>query len=159
MFPLCSCNRMTHPDLQPGQILARGVARHLARSFDFSTVLELVPERGLRVDVMALGPKGEIWVIECKSSRADFASDSKWEGYLDWCDRYFWAVDADFPTEILPDQTGLIIADGFDAEIIKMGPECKLAAARRSVLIRKFARHAARRDQSYRDPGIAAFLD
>ena len=46
---------------------------------------------------MALGPKGEIWVIECKSSRVDFTSDAKWQGYLDWCDRYFWAVDEEFP--------------------------------------------------------------
>ena len=53
-----------------------------------------MPTRGLRVDVFALGPKGEFWVIECKSSRADFIADGKWQGYLEWCDRYFWAVDA-----------------------------------------------------------------
>lgn len=75
-------------ELQPGQLLARGVSRHL-RSHGFVSVEEFVPERGKRVDVMALGPKGEIWVIECKSSRADFQSDQKWEGYLEWCDRYF----------------------------------------------------------------------
>ena len=101
---------------------------------------------------MALGPKGEIWVIECKSSRADYQSDRKWEGYLDWCDRYFWAVDEDFPTDLLPEGTGLIIADVYDAEIIRMGPEEKLAPARRAVLIRKFARHAALRLHGVRDP-------
>ena len=95
--------------LQPGQLLARGVCRHLL-SHDFVTVEELVPTSGLRVDVMALGPKGEVWVIECKSSRADFQTDHKWQGYLEWCDRFFWAVDVDFPTELLPDETGLIIA-------------------------------------------------
>jgi hypothetical protein len=68
--------------IQPGQILARGVARHLA-SLGFACVEELVPARGLRVDVMALGPKGDIWIVECKSSRADFMSDSKWRGYLE----------------------------------------------------------------------------
>lgn len=137
--------------LQPGQLLARGVCRHM-RAYDFVTVEELVPTRGLRVDVMALGPKGEIWVIECKSSRADFMSDSKWQGYLEWCDRFFWAVDSDFPTELLPDDTGLIIADPYDAEIIRMGPEDKLAAARRKVMMQKFARHSALRLQAFRDP-------
>lgn len=140
--------------LQPGQLLARGVCRHLA-SHGFSVVEEFVPERGMRVDVMALGPKGEIWVVECKSSRADFQSDCKWEGYLDWCDRYFWAVDLAFPTDLLPMETGLIIADSYDAEIVRMAPEDKLAGARRNVLIRKFAFHAARRLQALRDPEAA----
>lgn len=141
--------------LQPGQLLARGVCRHLL-SHDFVGLEEFVPERGLRVDVMAVGPKGEIWVIECKSSRADFTSDNKWQGYLEWCDRYFWAVDADFPTELLPDETGLIIADSYNAEILRLGPETPLAAARRKVLMRKFSRVAARRLQSFRDPGVSA---
>jgi hypothetical protein len=141
-------------DLQPGQKLARGVARHL-HSHGYVSIEEFVPARGLRVDVMALGPKGEIWVIECKSSRADFQSDGKWQGYLEWCDRYFWAVDTDFPTDLLPDGTGLIIADAYGAEIIRMAPEDKLAPARRGVLIRKFATHAARRLRSLRDPGVA----
>jgi hypothetical protein len=141
-------------DLQPGQILARGVCRHLA-SHGFSVIEEFVPDRGLRVDVMALGPKGEIWIVECKSSRADFQSDHKWEGYLDWCDRYFWAVDLEFPSELLPVETGLIIADGYDAEIVRMAPEDRLAGARRNVLIRKFATHAARRLQALRDPEAA----
>ena len=144
--------------LQPGQILARGVARHL-RQHDFVSVEEFVPTRGLRMDVYALGPKGEFWVIECKSSRADFNADTKWQGYLEWGDRYFWAVDADFPTELLPDETGLIIADGYDAEIVRMSPETKLAPARRKVMLQKFARHAAGRLQGYRDPGVAALVD
>jgi len=139
------------PLLMPGQLLARGVCRHL-RQHDFATLEEFVPQRGLRVDVMALGPKGEIWVIECKSSRADFNADAKWQGYLEWSDRYFWAVDAAFPTNLLPEGTGLIIADAYDAEILRMGPETKLAAARRKVLTRKFARNAAQRLQTYRDP-------
>ncbi|MEO1794474.1 MAG: MmcB family DNA repair protein, partial [Pseudomonadota bacterium] len=85
---------------RPGQRLARGVCRHLL-DLNFVSVEELTPTRGLRVDVMALGPKGEVWVIECKSSRADFTGDHKWQGYLDWCDRFFWAVDGDFPTDLL----------------------------------------------------------
>jgi len=139
------------PELQPGQRLARGVCRHLL-SYDFVCVEELTPVRGRRVDVMALGPKGEIWVIECKSSRTDFTSDKKWGDYLEWCDRYFWAVDEAFPTELLPEDTGLILADDFDAEIIRMAPEVKLAPARRKAVVQKFARHAALRAQAARDP-------
>lgn len=122
----------------------------------FVTVEELVPSRGLRVDVMALGPKGEIWIVECKSCRADYQGDAKWHGYLEWCDRYFWAVDQEFPTDLLPDTSGLIVADAYDGEILRMAPETKLAPARRKVMIQKFATHAARRLQALRDPGVAA---
>lgn len=139
--------------LQPGQLLARGVCRHLAE-LGFAALEEYVPERGRRVDVMALGPKGELWVIECKSSRADFMADSKWQGYLDWADQFFWAVDADFPCDILPAETGLILADGYGGEIVRMGPQTRLAGARRSAVTRKFARDAARRLLRWRDPAI-----
>jgi hypothetical protein len=142
------------PRLMPGQILARGVSRHLL-GHDFVTLEEVVPTPGLRVDVMALGPKGEIWIVECKSGRADFRTDRKWQGYLDWCDRFFWAVDAGFPTDLLPQGTGLILADGYDAEILRMGPETPLAGTRRKMMVQKFARHAALRLQALRDPGLS----
>jgi hypothetical protein len=138
----------------PGQRLARGVARALL-GLDFVTVEELVPAPGLRVDLMALGPKGEVWVIECKSGRTDYLTDRKWQGYLEWCDRFFWAVDAEFPTDLLPHGTGLILADAFDAEIVRMGPEVALPPARRKVMLQKFARCAALRLQGLRDPGIS----
>ncbi|WP_322895136.1 MULTISPECIES: MmcB family DNA repair protein [unclassified Yoonia] len=150
---------MQLPDipLQPGHLLARGICRHL-RGHDFVSVVELVPARGLRVDVMALGPKGQIWIVECKSSRADFMTDHKWQHYLDWCDQFFWAVDSNFPTELLPDETGFILADGYDAEIIRHGPESRLPPARRKAITQKFARHAAIRAQIARDPGfVTAF--
>lgn len=140
--------------LTPGQRLARGVCRHL-RDLGFAPVEELVPASGLRVDVMALGPKGEIWVVECKSGLPDYRSDRKWQGYLDWCDRFFWAVDAEFPAEILPPETGLIRADPFGAEILRHGPQTPLAPARRRVLVQAIARHAALRLLSLRDPAGA----
>ena len=121
-------------------------------SHGFTCVEELVPARGLRVDVMALGPKSEIWIVECKSGRADFQSDHKWQGYLEWCDRFFWAVDSDFPTELLPEDCGLIIADAYGGEIIRMAPEEKLAAARRKSVLQNFAATAARRLHGLRDP-------
>ena len=138
-------------DLTPGQLLARGACRHMA-SMGVVCLEEFVPVKGLRVDVLALGPKGELWVIECKSSKADFQTDKKWEGYLAWCDRYFWAVDMDFPTDLLPEGTGLLVGDSYDAEIIRLAPEEKLAPARRKVIIQKFAMNAARRLQSLCDP-------
>ena len=146
--------RAMHDDfLQPGQRLARGVSR-LLRSHDFATLDEVTPCPGLRVDVMALGPKGEVWVIECKSSRADFAADHKWQAYLDWCDRFFWAVPAEFPTEILPQDAGLIIADDYFAEILRLGPATLLAGARRKALTQRFARTAAFRHHALRDPRL-----
>ncbi|WP_417267286.1 MmcB family DNA repair protein [Celeribacter baekdonensis] len=153
--PALSSHQPIHT--QPGQVLARGVCRHL-RTLDVTCLEEMVPTRGLRVDVMGLGPKGAVWVVECKSSRADFISDSKWQGYLPWCDRYFFAVNPAFPVEILPEETGLIIADGYGAEIIRMPDEVKLPAARRKALHLSFARQAALRLQSYRDPGVAALF-
>ena len=140
-------------DLQPGQKLARGVSRHL-RTLGYASLEEFVPTRGLRVDVMALGPKGELWVIECKSSRADYQADHKWQGYLEWCDRFFWAVDMEFPTELLPDATGLIVADPYDAQVLRMAPEDKLPPARRKKLTQKFAMDAAQRLQRLRDPRL-----
>ena len=140
-----------------GQHLARGTARAL-RSYDFASLIEFVPTSGLRVDIMALGPKGEFWVIECKSSRADYLADSKWHHYLEWADRFFWSVPADFPAEILPPQTGLIRADAYGADIVQMAPETPLPAARRRAQTLRFARIAALRDQAARDTGVSAFL-
>ncbi len=144
-------------NLQPGQLIARGVSRHLI-SHGFSVLEEFSPERGLRVDVAAINKAGEIWVVECKSSRADFMSDNKWQGYLPWCDRFFWAVDANFPLEILPDGFGLIIADQYDANIETHAPETKLSAPRRKTITRNFARTAADRLWRSLDPEGAKHL-
>jgi hypothetical protein len=146
----------TH-SLTTGQRLARGTCRHLA-ALGFASVEEVIPTPGLRVDVMALGPKGQVWVVECKSSRADFMSDAKWQGYLPWCDRFFWAVDTQFPIQLLPDATGLILADDYDAEIIRMPHETRLAAPRRRAVTQIFARTAALRLQSLRDPQPSGLL-
>lgn len=138
--------------LTPGQRLARGVMRHLA-GHGFACLAEFVPAPGLRVDVAALGPKGDIWVVECKSGLADFRADGKWQGYLPWCDRFFWAVDTDFPASVLPGDTGLIRADAHDAAILRHGPETRLAGARRAALTRRLARTAAFRLAGMADPG------
>ena len=141
--------------LAPGQLLARGVGRCLS-AMGFAPLMEFTPERGRRVDVMALGPKGQVWIVECKSSLADFRSDTKWQGYLPWCDQFFWAVDTDFPQEVLPPDTGLILADAWDAHILRHGPAQPLAAARRKALTLRFAQNAALRLQRLHDPVAGA---
>jgi hypothetical protein len=141
--------------LQAGQLLARGVARHL-RGQDFATLTEFVPAAGVRVDLIALGPGGEFWIVECKSCRTDFVADRKWLGYLQWCDRFFWAVDEGFPDEILPEDAGLIRADAYDAEILRLPEPAPLAPARRRALLQKFARIAAWRLGQLIDPGPGA---
>ncbi|QAR27395.1 DNA repair protein MmcB-related protein [Paracoccus denitrificans] len=113
---------------------------------------EFVPTGGLRVDVISVSPKGEIWVVECKSCRADFVSDRKWQGYLEFCDRFFWAVDADFPEELLPAGSGLIRADSWGGELIRMAPETRLAGARRTRLLRDIARVSTARLLALTDP-------
>lgn len=139
--------------LTPGQKLARGTRRHLLQH-NFVCLDEFTPVSGLRVDLMAVGPKGELWVIECKSSRVDFATDQKWHRYLDYCDRFFWAIDVDFPSEVLPEETGLILADSFDAEIVRFGEKYPLSAARRRKLLIKFGRNAASRYMDLREAAM-----
>jgi hypothetical protein len=141
---------------EPGRRLARGVCRGL-RERGFAPLLEFVPEPGLRVDVIALGPAGEVWIVECKSGREDFAADRKWAGYLPWCDRFFWAVDAAFPVELLPPDAGLILADAYGAEIARMPEATPLAPARRRALVQRFARTAAGRLAQTLDPLAGGF--
>ncbi|MEM9010397.1 MAG: MmcB family DNA repair protein [Pseudomonadota bacterium] len=130
--------------LLTGVDLARGVCRHLTDR-GVACLTEFVPQRGLRTDVTGLDKKGEVWVVECKSGLPDYRSDQKWRHYLDWCDRYFWAVTGDFPEDVLPEETGLIRADAYDAEIVREAPLTPLAPARRRALTLRFARVAALR--------------
>lgn len=143
--------RMETPPLH-GHGLARGTMR-LMRAMGHAALAEFVPRRGLRVDVMAVTDKGEVWIVECKSCRADFLTDRKWRSYLEFCDRYFWAVDACFPQGLLPEDAGLILANAHDAEILRLPQAQKLPAARRARLLRDFARAAAWRLQDRLDPG------
>ena len=133
--------------------IARGVMRHFSQ-IGLSSLSEFSPARGLRVDIITLGMANEIWIVECKSCQSDFKSDKKWQNYLDWCDRYFWAVDAKFPINILPSDTGLIIADAYDASIFREAPLNKLSAARRKKITKSIARSACNRLLTHTDPKI-----
>lgn len=135
----------------PAPLIARGVAR-LLDDHGFATLAEFSIGAGWRMDLCALGRRGEIWCVEIKSSRADFTADAKWPGYLEWCDRFFFAVAADFPEKILPADEGLIRADPWGAEILRYGSERRLAPARRKALTLAFARAAASRLRSLLDP-------
>ena len=131
--------------------ITRGVMRHFGQ-IGLSSLSEFSPVKGLRVDIIALGLLDEIWIVECKSSQNDFKSDKKWQNYLDWCDRYFWAVDGKFPIDILPSDTGLIIADAYDASILREAPLNKLSAARRKKVTKLIARSACNRLLTHTDP-------
>ena len=133
--------------------IARGVMRHFAQ-IGMSSLSEFSPARGLRVDIITLGMSDEIWIVECKSGQSDFKSDKKWQNYLDWCDRYFWAVDRKFPIDILPSDTGVIIADAYDASILRDSPLNKLSAARRKKIMNSVARSACNRLLLHTDPEI-----
>lgn len=123
----------------------RGCGRLLAQ-MNYAALTELALATGRRVDIIALGPKGEIIVIEIKSSLTDYLTDGKWEEYLDFCDRFFFAVPPDFPREVIPQEVGLIVADKYEAEILREGAhDTPLPPARRKALTLQFARVAARR--------------
>ncbi|MDO5642372.1 MAG: MmcB family DNA repair protein [Paracoccus sp. (in: a-proteobacteria)] len=148
---------LPHPALprQPGFRLARGTARMLI-SYGHAVLAEFVPVRGLRLDLISISPSGEIWIVECKSSAADFAADRKWRHYLEWGERFFWAVDCDFPEARLPQDSGLIRADAWGAEIMRESPLSRLAPARRNRLYRDIARIAAMRLYQAGDEGQGA---
>ncbi|MEO1491739.1 MAG: MmcB family DNA repair protein [Pseudomonadota bacterium] len=129
---------------RPGERLARGVCRMLLDE-GFAPLTEFPTKTRRRMDICALGPAGEIWCIEVKSSRADFMADSKWHEYLDWCDRLYFAVPDGFPEEILPAEHGLIRTDAYAAEVVRTAPDAKLGSARRKAITLRFARLAAER--------------
>lgn len=127
-----------------GVALARGVVRVLAQH-DRPALTEVTLRNSRRADVMAIGRDGTVWIVEVKSSVADYRSDAKWQEYRDFCDRFFFAVPPDFPAEIIPDDCGLIIADTYDGAIVREAPDQKLNAARRKAVTLRFARMAAER--------------
>ena len=133
--------------------ICRGTTR-LLRAHDFVCLPEFTLPNGRRADIFAVSGKGAIWILEIKSSVADFRTDSKWPDYREFCDRLFFAVAPDFPIEILPDETGLVLADRFAAAFEREAPEHTLPAARRKALTLRFGRAAADRLSLLADPAI-----
>jgi len=131
--------------------LQRGVCRAL-RALGLSVVTELSLANGRRADVVALSSGGDVLIVEIKSCLLDYQTDGKWQDYLAFCDRLYFAVNADFPSEMIPVQAGLILADRFGAELVREPAEERLSAARRKAMMLNFARAAALRLQLYLDP-------
>ncbi|HWE77376.1 MAG TPA: MmcB family DNA repair protein [Pseudolabrys sp.] len=131
--------------------VARGTAR-LLHAHGFSVLSELPLPSGRRADLVALDAAGTVWIVEIKSSIADFRADQKWPDYRAHCDRLFFATSLDVPCEIFPPDCGLIVADAFGAEFKCEAPEHKLSASTRKTMMLLFARAAALRLQSLIDP-------
>ena len=144
--------------------VARGVSRLLLR-WDISPLTEVPIGCGRRADIMGIDAAGRLTIIEIKVAVADLRGDRKWRDYLGYCDRFFWAVPTGFAlasfdaAALDPDHTGLIVADRFDAEVVRPGPwqplGTPLAPARRKAETLAFARRAARRVLAGIDPEAA----
>jgi len=131
----------------------RGVGR-LLKAHGLAVVGEVALANGRRADVAAVAADGEIWIIEIKSCLEDFRSDQKWPEYREFCDRLFFAVAPDFPTAVLPPDTGLIIADRYGGEIARAAPVHKLPGARRKAMTLRVLRTGAFRLQGMIDPEL-----
>jgi hypothetical protein len=156
------------PDLcfADAPLAAQDVARGVTRLFfnrDMFGISEVPLPNGRRADMMAIDSAGMITIVEIKVSRADLLGDGKWPAYLDYCDHFFWAVPARFDLSpfdepgFAPDCCGLIVADRYDAAVVREAPMRKLAAARRKAETLRFARRAARRLVGDLDPALAGF--
>src|SRR5205823_8347676 len=131
--------------------VARGTTR-LLHSLGFSVVSELSLASGRRADLVALGGGGELWIVEIKSSIADFRGDQKWMEYRRHCDRLFFATTLEVPCDIFPSDAGLIVADAFGASIVCEAPEHRLHPPSRKAMTLAFARVAALRLAALADP-------
>ncbi len=140
--------------------VARGVMRLFARN-DIWCIPEMPLKNGRRADLMGVDGKGLIVVVEIKVARSDLLGDAKWPDYLDFCDRFFWAIPPGLDRSPLetdayqPQDCGVIVADGYDAEIVRHAPLAALAPARRKAQIERLARAAMRRHTALLDPHCA----
>jgi hypothetical protein len=128
----------------------RGATR-LLFSLGHAVLAEVPLKNGRRADLLSLDPAGSISIVEVKSGLPDFRSDHKWRDYLAWCDRFYFAVGPDFPLDVLPEETGLIISDLHDGILYRECPVCPLSPARRRALILRFAHLAAGRLMNRQD--------
>jgi hypothetical protein len=127
--------------------------RLLRETFDFACFAEVPLPHGRRADVLGVGPKGEIWIVEIKSSLIDFQTDKKWHLYRDYSDCFFFAKPPELDGAIFPESEGLIVADGHDGAVLRDSPDTPLTGARRKALMLKLARLGADRIHALMDPG------
>ncbi|WP_454003078.1 MmcB family DNA repair protein [Afipia felis] len=136
---------------ETARLVARGTSR-LLFSLGFSCVEELPLPSGGRADLVAMNARGEMWIVEIKSSREDLRADRKWESYRAHCDRLFFAFPRELPCDLFPPETGLIVADGYGAHLHCEAPEHRLPAPTRKVMMIRFGLAAARRMSRLIDP-------
>ncbi len=137
--------------------LTRGLTRYF-RGLDQVCISEFALKNRRRADIVALDQTGVFTIVEIKSSRNDFMTDHKWQDYLEFCDRFYFAVDQSFPSELIPPTCGLIIADEYYAEIIRDCRVKKMHSARRRAMTLRFARTAAQRLINLTDQGPRELL-
>jgi hypothetical protein len=140
--------------------VARGVTRLFCRQ-DLFAICEVPLPNGRRADVMGVDAKGNLTIVEIKVARADLLGDCKWTDYLDYCDHFYWAVAPELASildgeDYLPSQAGLIVADRYDAALVRPAAHRPLAPARRKAELLRFARRAARRLAEQLDPTLGA---
>ncbi len=145
------------PQSEAAREICRGVVRLLA-AHGLAAIAELPLPGGRRADVVGLGPDGAIWIVEIKSSIEDFRCDQKWPEYRQHADRLFFAVRPDFPREVLPEDTGLIVADRYAGEILRPAPLVRLSAPVRKAMTLRLARAAASRLCLTLDPTLPAAI-
>jgi hypothetical protein len=138
--------------------VARGVTRLFCRQDQFA-ICEMPLPNGRRADLMAIDPKGGLTIVEIKVAKSDLVGDGKWTDYLDYCDRFFWAVPPHLAHVLeeeryLPRDAGLIVADRYDAAVVRQAANRPLAPARRKAELLRFARRAARRLAAQIDPSL-----
>ena len=146
---------MSAPPAVEGEPAAAGLARGVCRYFeaaDEAALTEFTVKNGRRADVMALDGKGRFTIVEIKTSLEDYRADAKWRDYLAFCDRYYFAVPEGFPRRVLPAGHGLMVADRFDAAVLRPSAEAPMNASRRRAQTLRFARLAARRLRRLADP-------
>ena len=149
------------PPLPQASDVARGIMRLFARN-NIWCVSEMPLPNGRRADLMGVDAKGFIVIAEIKVARSDLLGDAKWPDYLDFCDRFFWGVPpgldrSPLETEAFqPDDCGVIVGDGYDAEIVRHAPLASLAPARRKAQMERLARVAMRRHTALLDPQCAS---
>lgn len=124
--------------------VARGVSRLLIQE-GYSPILEFTLANGRRLDVAALGADGTMVGVEIKVAVADLKGDQKWPEYLEFCELFYFAIPPDFPEELVPESTGLIVADRFGGAIVRPSPRTGLHPSRRKAVTLSFARVAAER--------------
>ncbi|MEO9877107.1 MAG: MmcB family DNA repair protein [Anderseniella sp.] len=129
----------------------RGTGRMLL-SAGFASISELSLANGRRADLIAINSKGEIWIVEIKSSPADYFSDHKWHDYMAYCDRFYFAIPPDMDPGLIDEAAGLMIGDAWGAEIVREACEDRLSGARRKAVTLLLARSASLRLQSTIDP-------